>query len=29
LAIVDAKRKLDGTWEADRINFGRGGVIPD
>jgi hypothetical protein len=29
VAIVRAKRKLDGTWEADRINVGRGGVMPD
>ena len=29
VAITRAKRKLDGTWEADRINVGRGGVIPD
>jgi hypothetical protein len=29
VAIVRAKHKLDGTWEADRINVGRGGVIPD
>lgn len=29
VAIVRAKRKLDGTWEADRINVGRDGVIPD
>jgi hypothetical protein len=29
VAIVRAKRRLDGTWEADRINVGRGGVIPD
>jgi hypothetical protein len=29
VAIVRAKRKLDGTWEADRVNVGRGGVIPD
>jgi len=29
VAILRAKRKLDGTWEADRVNVGRGGVIPD
>jgi hypothetical protein len=29
VGITRAKRKLDGTWEADRINVGRGGVIPD
>ena len=29
VAILRAKRKLDGTWETDRINVGRGGVIPD
>jgi len=29
VAIVRAKRKLDGTWEADRINVGRDGVMPD
>jgi hypothetical protein len=29
VGIVRAKRKLDGTWETDRINVGRGGVIPD
>jgi hypothetical protein len=29
VAIVRAKRKLDDTWEADRINVGRGGVMPD
>ena len=29
VAIVRAKRKLDGSWETDRINVGRGGVIPD
>jgi hypothetical protein len=29
VAILRAKRKLDGSWEADRINVGRGGTIPD
>jgi len=29
VAISRAVRKLDGTWEADRINVGRGGLIPD
>jgi hypothetical protein len=29
VAILRARRKLDGTWEADRVNGGRGGVIPD
>ena len=29
VAILRARRKLDGTWEADRVNVGRGGVIPD
>lgn len=29
VAILRAKRKLDGSWEADRVNVGRGGVIPD
>ena len=29
VAILRAKRKLDGTWEADRVNVGRGDVIPD
>jgi hypothetical protein len=29
VAILRARRKLDGSWEADRINVGRGGVIPD
>lgn len=29
VAILRAKRKLDGTFETDRINVGRGGVIPD
>jgi hypothetical protein len=29
VAIVRAKRKLDGSWETDRVNVGRGGVIPD
>jgi hypothetical protein len=29
VAILRARRKLDGTWETDRINVGRGGVIPD
>jgi hypothetical protein len=29
LAITRAKRKLDGTWEADRITVGRDGVMPD
>jgi hypothetical protein len=29
VAILRAKRKLDGTLEADRVNVGRGGVIPD
>jgi hypothetical protein len=29
VAIVRAKRKLDGTWETDRINVGRDGVMPD
>jgi len=29
VAIQRAKRKLDGTFETDRINVGRGGVIPD
>ena len=29
VAILRAKRKLDGTWEVDRVNVGRGGVIPD
>ena len=29
VAILRAKRKLDGSWEADRVNVGRGSVIPD
>jgi hypothetical protein len=29
VAILRAKRKLDGSWETDRVNVGRGGVIPD
>jgi hypothetical protein len=29
VSILRAKRKLDGTLEADRVNVGRGGVIPD
>ena len=29
VAILRAKRKLDGSWETDRINVGLGGVIPD
>lgn len=29
VAILRAKHKLDGTWEADRVNVGHGGVIPD
>jgi hypothetical protein len=29
VAIVRAKRKLDGSWEADSINVGRDGVMPD
>lgn len=29
VAIARAKRKLDGSWEADRITVGRGGVMPD
>jgi len=29
VALLRAKVKLDGTWEADRVNVGRGGVIPD
>ena len=29
VAILRANRKLDGIWETDRINVGRGGVIPD
>ena len=29
VAILRAKHKLDGSWEADRVNVGRGGVIPD
>jgi hypothetical protein len=29
VAILRAKRKLDGSWEADRVNVGRGGVFPD
>lgn len=29
VGIVRAKRKLDGTWETDRINVGRDGVMPD
>ena len=29
VAILRARRKLDGTWETDRVNVGRGGVIPD
>jgi hypothetical protein len=29
VAITRAKRKLDGTWEADRITVGRDGVMPD
>jgi hypothetical protein len=29
VAILRARRKLDGSWEADRINVGRGGAIPD
>ena len=29
VAILRAKRMLDGTWEADRITVGRGGAIPD
>ncbi len=27
--LLAAKRKLDGSWEADRVNVGRGGIIPD
>jgi hypothetical protein len=29
VAITRAKRKLDGSWEADRITVGRDGVMPD
>jgi hypothetical protein len=29
VAILRAKRRADGTWEADRVNVGRDGVIPD
>jgi hypothetical protein len=29
VAIVRAKRKLDGSWEANSINVGRDGVMPD
>jgi hypothetical protein len=29
IAITRAKRKLDGSWEADRITVGRDGVMPD
>ena len=29
VAILRAKRKLDGSWEADRVNVGRGSVITD
>ena len=29
VAIARAKRKLDGSWEADRITVGRDGVMPD
>ena len=29
VAVLRAKRKLDGSWEADRVNVGRGSVIPD
>jgi len=29
VAITRAKRKLDGTWEADRITVGRDDVMPD
>jgi uncharacterized cupin superfamily protein len=29
VAITRAKRKLDGSWEADRISVGRDGVLPD
>ena len=29
VAIPRARHKLDGSWEADRISVGRGGVIPD
>jgi hypothetical protein len=29
VAILRAKRKLDGIWETDRITVGRGGAIPD
>ena len=29
VAILRAKRKLDGSWETERINVGLGGVIPD
>jgi hypothetical protein len=28
VAILRAKRKLNGSLEADRVNVGRGGVIP-
>jgi hypothetical protein len=29
VAILRVERKLDGTLETDRVNVGRGGVIPD
>jgi len=29
VAILRAKKRLDGTFETDRINVGRGDVIPD